>query len=111
MSAAFRNETWNPGPHHRVEPASGLNPADLVNGSFWNLRDVVVLAGALQSFCRGKDGRSTLDTPPKSPNIKPERNDSFRFFVSCAAAFSLEFKLKYDKTGACILRISIKSEI
>ncbi len=62
-SAAFRNETWNPGLYHRVEPASGLNPVDLVNGSFWNLREVVVLASSLQSFRGGKDGCSTLDRP------------------------------------------------
>ena len=63
MSAAFRNETGNPGRHHRVEPASGLNSTDLVNSSFWNLRDVVILARSLQSFRGGKDGRSTLDPP------------------------------------------------
>ena len=63
MSAAFCDETWNPGTHYRVEPASDLNPVDLVNGSFWNLRDVVILARSFQSFRRGKDGRSTLDPP------------------------------------------------
>src|SRR5450432_1046634 len=61
MSATFRNETWDPGRHHRVEPASDLNSVDLVNGSFWNLRDVVILASSIQSFRGGKDGRSTLD--------------------------------------------------
>src|SRR5882672_7948852 len=63
MSATLRNETWNPGLYHRVEPASNLNSVDLVNGNFWNLRDVVVLASSLQSFRGGKDGRSTLDRP------------------------------------------------
>src|SRR6266404_3332048 len=63
MSAIFRNETWNPGLYHRVEPASDLNSVDLVNGNFWNLRDVVVLASSIQSFRGGKDGRSTLDRP------------------------------------------------
>ena len=63
MSAAFRNETWNPGLYHRVEPPSDLNSVDLVHGSFWNLRDVVVLANSIQSFRGGKDGRSTLDPP------------------------------------------------
>src|SRR5882724_10454427 len=63
MSATFRNKTWNPGLYHRIEPASDLNSVDLVNGSFWNLRDVVVLASSIQSFRRGKDGRSTLDPP------------------------------------------------
>ena len=62
-SAAFRNETRNPGLYHRVEPASDLNPVDPVDGSFWNLRDVVVLANSIQSFRGGKDGRSTLDRP------------------------------------------------
>src|SRR6476620_3994143 len=63
MSATFRNEAWNPGLYHRVEPASDLNSVDLVNRSFGNLRDVVVLAGSLQSFRGGKDGRATLDRP------------------------------------------------
>src|SRR6266403_672629 len=63
MSATFRDETWNPGLHHRVEPASDLNPVDLVNGSFWNLRDVVVLESSIQGFRGGKDSRSTLDPP------------------------------------------------
>jgi len=40
-----------------------LNSVDLVNGNFWNLRDVVVLASSLQSFRGGEDGRSTLDRP------------------------------------------------
>ena len=61
MSAAFRDETWNPGRHHRVEPASGLNPADLVNGGFRNFRDVEILSRSLQGFRRGEDGRSALD--------------------------------------------------
>jgi hypothetical protein len=34
MLPAFRNETRNPGRPHRIEPASDLNPADLLNGSF-----------------------------------------------------------------------------
>src|SRR6266704_2735043 len=38
MSATFRNETWNPGLYHGVEPASDLNSVDLVNGNFWNLK-------------------------------------------------------------------------
>src|SRR5208282_3381093 len=63
MSATFRNETWNPGLYHRVEPASDLNPVDLVNGNCWNLRYVVVLASSIQGFCGGKDGCSTLDRP------------------------------------------------
>ena len=63
MLATFRNETWNPGLYHRVEPPSDLNSVDLANGSFWNLRDVVVLAGSIQSSRGGKDGRSTLDRP------------------------------------------------
>jgi hypothetical protein len=58
--ATFRNETWNPGRYHRVEPASDLNSIDLLNGNFWNLRDVVVLANSIQSFRSGKHGRSTL---------------------------------------------------
>jgi len=69
MSAAFRNETWNPGRHHRVEPASDLNLVDLVNGSFWNLREVVILASSIQSFRGGQDGRSTLD-PPGEQNLR-----------------------------------------
>ena len=40
-----------------------MNSVNLVNGNFWNLRDVVVLASSLQSFRGGKDGRSTLDGP------------------------------------------------
>ena len=63
MSATFRNETWNPGLYHRVEPASDLNSVDLVNGNFWNLRDVEVLASSIQGFRGGKDGRSTFDRP------------------------------------------------
>src|SRR6185369_15413563 len=63
MSATFRNETWNPGFYHRVQPASDLNSVDLVNGSFWNLRDVEILASSIQSFRGGKDSRSTLDRP------------------------------------------------
>lgn len=31
MSAASRDETWNPGLAHRVESASYLNPVNLVN--------------------------------------------------------------------------------
>ena len=62
-SATFRNETWNPSLYHRVEPASDLNPVDLLHGSFRNLRDVVVLANSLQRFRGGKDRRSTLDRP------------------------------------------------
>src|SRR5580693_9303076 len=62
-SATFCNETWNPGLYHRVEPASDLNPVDLFNGRFWNLRDVVVLANSILSFRGGKDGGSTLDPP------------------------------------------------
>src|SRR5580698_8088604 len=63
MSAAFCNETWDPGLYHRIKPASDLNPADLVNGSFWNLGDVVVLAGSIQGLRGGQDGRSALDPP------------------------------------------------
>src|SRR6185369_3185836 len=63
MSATFRNETWDPGLYHRVEPASDLDSVDLVNGSFWNLRDIVVLASSIQNFRGGKDGRSPLDSP------------------------------------------------
>jgi len=74
MSATFRDETWNPGLHHRVEPASDLNPVDLVNGSFWNLRDVVVLASSIQGFRGGKDGCSTLESPrPAGPGPASER--------------------------------------
>src|SRR5882724_3407993 len=65
MSAAFRNETRDPGLDHRVEPASDLDSADLINGSFWNLRDIVVLASSIQSFRGGQDGRSTLYPPGK----------------------------------------------
>src|SRR6266404_5105417 len=63
MSATFCNETWDSGFYHRVEPASDSNSVDLVNGSFWNLRDVVVLSSSVQSFRGGKDGRSALDPP------------------------------------------------
>ena len=63
MSSTFRNETRNSRLYHRVEPASGLNPVDLVNGGVRNLRDVLVLASAIQSFCGGQDVRSTLDRP------------------------------------------------
>src|SRR5438093_2344777 len=63
MLATFRNETWNPGLYHRVEPASDLNSVELVNGNFWNLRDVVVLASSIRCFRGGKDGRSTLNPP------------------------------------------------
>src|SRR4249920_2054971 len=63
MSPTFRNESWNPGLYHRVEPASDLNSVDLVNGNFWNLRDVVVLPSSLQSLRGGEDGRPTLDRP------------------------------------------------
>jgi hypothetical protein len=37
----FRNETRNPALHHRVEPPSGLNSVELVNGTFRNFGDVV----------------------------------------------------------------------
>jgi hypothetical protein len=74
MSAAFRDETWNPGRHHRVEPASDLNPVDLVNGSFWNLRDVVILSRPIQGFRGGKDSRSTLDQPFNEPHASAARD-------------------------------------
>src|SRR4051812_13195774 len=63
MSATFRNETGNPGCYHRVESASGLNPVDLINRSFWNFRDVVVLTNSIRSFRGGKNGGSALDGP------------------------------------------------
>jgi hypothetical protein len=43
-------ETRDAGLGHRVEPASGLYPVDLVNGRSWNLGDVVVLASLIQSL-------------------------------------------------------------
>jgi hypothetical protein len=43
-------ETPDAGPGHRVEPASGLNPVDFVNGRYCNLGDVAVLASWIQSL-------------------------------------------------------------
>ena len=63
MSAAFRDETGNAGFYHGVEPASGLNPVDLFNGSFRYLRGIVVLANSIRGFRGGEDGGSTLDRP------------------------------------------------
>jgi hypothetical protein len=73
LSPALRDETRHPGRHHRVEPAAGLNPADLVNGSFWNLREVVILTRPLKSFRRGQDSRSTLDSPTLASKHLPHR--------------------------------------
>jgi hypothetical protein len=65
LSGWSRDETRNPGLYYRVEPVSDLNSVNLVNSSFWNLSDIVVLASSIQSFRGGKDGRSTLDRPGK----------------------------------------------
>ena len=107
MSAAFRNETWNPGLYHRVEPASGLNSVDLVKGNFWHLRDVVVLASSLQSFRGGKDGRSTLDRPDEqdlgwSQRGLPGDGQNGRIFKR-ARSYSMTQWRKCQKNNAFLL--------
>src|SRR5208282_1789124 len=107
MSTAFRNESWDAGLDHRVEPASDLNPVDLVNGSFWNLRDVVILASSIQSFRGGKDGRSTLD-PPGEQNLGrgqsglPGDGQNCRIF-QWAGAYSMTQWRKCQKNNALLL--------
>src|SRR5882724_578879 len=107
MSATFCNETWNPGLDHRVEPASDLNSVDLVNGNFWNLREVVVLASSLQSFRGGKDGRSTLDRPGEQdlgwgPRGSPGDGQNCRIF-KWARTYAMTQWRKCQKNGALLL--------
>src|ERR1041385_7089992 len=63
LSAALRDETWDASFDYRVQPASGLDAIDLLNGSFWNFRNVVVFTNSLGRFRRSKHSRSALDSP------------------------------------------------
>src|SRR5271156_31789 len=83
-SGSFRNETWDAGVHHLIQPLSGLNAIDLVERGLRKRRDVETLSGAGRRLGSGKHGRAALNRPSQQDlrrRLSNSRGDRRNYWI------------------------------